>query len=353
MCPAHIRRLPPIAIAAISRISIPLAAPNHTAAGFPTSCTLCHNTTQWQGAVFDHSKTAFPLTGAHTSVQCAQCHVGGNFTTVPTDCASCHLDRFQQDHQSESRGRGASHQLRFLPHHHQLARRTIRPQQDGLSAHRRACHRAVHPVPRQRQVRGHAHRLRVLPPHRFQQNQQSAARQGRLPHRLHVVSHHHRLAAGDVRSQPGAVPADRRAQNRAVRAVPRGRKLHHYAHRLRVLPPDRFQRDHQSAARQGRLPHRLRLVPYDHDLGRRHVRSQQDARSRSPARTPRCSARNATPTAISLRYRRTADRATWPISTGPPIRRTPRPASPPRAHSATPLRPGPARRSITARRRSR
>ena len=72
------------------------SSPNHAVAGFPTSCTLCHNTTQWQGAVFDHGKTAFPLTGAHTSVQCAQCHVGGNFTTVPTDCASCHLADFNK-----------------------------------------------------------------------------------------------------------------------------------------------------------------------------------------------------------------------------------------------------------------
>ena len=39
---------------------------------------MCHNTTQWTGATFDHTATGFALTGAHTSVQCAQCHVNNN-----------------------------------------------------------------------------------------------------------------------------------------------------------------------------------------------------------------------------------------------------------------------------------
>jgi Seven Residue Repeat len=68
--------------------------PNHKTAGFPTDCAVCHSTTNWNGAVFDHSKTAFPLTGAHKTVACASCHVNNNFTTVPTDCYSCHKADF-------------------------------------------------------------------------------------------------------------------------------------------------------------------------------------------------------------------------------------------------------------------
>ncbi len=64
--------------------------PNHAQAGFPLNCALCHSTTDWTSATFDHSKTAFPLTGAHVSVPCASCHVANNYTTVPTDCYSCH-----------------------------------------------------------------------------------------------------------------------------------------------------------------------------------------------------------------------------------------------------------------------
>ncbi len=64
--------------------------PNHAAAGFPQDCSVCHSTTSWAGAVFDHSKTPFPLTGAHTTVACASCHVNNKFAGTPTDCYSCH-----------------------------------------------------------------------------------------------------------------------------------------------------------------------------------------------------------------------------------------------------------------------
>ena len=37
--------------------------PPHKAAGFPQDCTLCHNTTQWTGATFNHTTTGFALTG--------------------------------------------------------------------------------------------------------------------------------------------------------------------------------------------------------------------------------------------------------------------------------------------------
>lgn len=70
--------------------------PNHVQAGFPTDCSLCHSTVDWTSATFDHSKTAFPLTGAHLTVQCAQCHVNNNFTTVATNCNACHLTEYNQ-----------------------------------------------------------------------------------------------------------------------------------------------------------------------------------------------------------------------------------------------------------------
>ena len=65
-------------------------SPNHISSGFPTDCTFCHSTLGWSPSTFDHSKTTFPLTGAHTTTQCALCHVNNNFTTLPTDCFSCH-----------------------------------------------------------------------------------------------------------------------------------------------------------------------------------------------------------------------------------------------------------------------
>jgi hypothetical protein len=65
--------------------------PNHVAVGFPTDCSICHTTVSWQGAQFDHAKTGFPLTGAHATLDCASCHVGGKFTALSADCVTCHL----------------------------------------------------------------------------------------------------------------------------------------------------------------------------------------------------------------------------------------------------------------------
>ena len=64
--------------------------PDHQAGGFPTDCTQCHNQNAWSPATFDHNLTAFPLTGAHTSVNCAECHINNRYTGTPTDCWSCH-----------------------------------------------------------------------------------------------------------------------------------------------------------------------------------------------------------------------------------------------------------------------
>jgi len=64
--------------------------PNHVSAGFPQQCEVCHNTAAWIPASFDHNKTAFPLTGAHTKVACNSCHINGQFAGTPTDCYSCH-----------------------------------------------------------------------------------------------------------------------------------------------------------------------------------------------------------------------------------------------------------------------
>ena len=68
--------------------------PNHVSAGFPTDCSLCHTTVSWQGAVFDHSKTGFALTGAHAPLTCAQCHTTGQFTGLNPACVSCHLANY-------------------------------------------------------------------------------------------------------------------------------------------------------------------------------------------------------------------------------------------------------------------
>jgi hypothetical protein len=39
---------------------------------------------------FDHFSTGFPLSGAHSGVDCGSCHVNGRFKGTPRACASCH-----------------------------------------------------------------------------------------------------------------------------------------------------------------------------------------------------------------------------------------------------------------------
>ncbi len=59
---------------------------------FGTDCAACHNTNDWDDANFDHSRGAFPLTGAHQRVACEKCHVNNQFAGVPVNCAACHGD---------------------------------------------------------------------------------------------------------------------------------------------------------------------------------------------------------------------------------------------------------------------
>ena len=69
--------------------------PNHASNQYPHACQDCHSTSAWEPSTFDHSNTAFPLTGAHLTASCLGCHVGGVFEGTPTDCWSCH----QQDYE--------------------------------------------------------------------------------------------------------------------------------------------------------------------------------------------------------------------------------------------------------------
>jgi hypothetical protein len=53
-------------------------------------CASCHGTKAWLPASFDHARSSYPLTGAHLSVTCQKCHVGGVYKGTPKTCAACH-----------------------------------------------------------------------------------------------------------------------------------------------------------------------------------------------------------------------------------------------------------------------
>ncbi|MFL5408932.1 MAG: hypothetical protein ACJ79O_24190 [Myxococcales bacterium] len=61
-------------------------------------CSDCHEVASWTAVRFDHDReTRFPLTGAHENRPCASCHLRDGsgvvrYTSLATDCASCHAD---------------------------------------------------------------------------------------------------------------------------------------------------------------------------------------------------------------------------------------------------------------------
>lgn len=57
------------------------------------ACFACHPTGSEEGG-FNHSATNFPLTGAHISTQCTDCHSSG-YQGTSMECNSCHLTDFQ------------------------------------------------------------------------------------------------------------------------------------------------------------------------------------------------------------------------------------------------------------------
>lgn len=59
---------------------------------YGADCASCHSSAGWEQVTFDHSLTAFPLTGAHTTAPCASCHAGHLYAGTPSDCAACHAE---------------------------------------------------------------------------------------------------------------------------------------------------------------------------------------------------------------------------------------------------------------------
>ena len=78
--------------------------PNHVIGGYSTDCTECHTTNGWDDLInFNHNITQFPLTGAHITTDCNNCHQQG-YNNTPIECIGCHSDDFNSatnpDHQA-------------------------------------------------------------------------------------------------------------------------------------------------------------------------------------------------------------------------------------------------------------
>jgi len=58
-----------------------------------TACLSCHPTGEGEGGL-NHSLTNFPLSGAHITTDCSDCHLSG-YEGTSTECSSCHLTEYQ------------------------------------------------------------------------------------------------------------------------------------------------------------------------------------------------------------------------------------------------------------------
>jgi len=62
------------------------------------NCSICHTTTTWNEANFDHSQTNWELTGLHQKTKCSSCHITRNenkilkqeFFGLSSNCVNCH-----------------------------------------------------------------------------------------------------------------------------------------------------------------------------------------------------------------------------------------------------------------------
>jgi hypothetical protein len=84
-----------VVAAAAGAVGAADAVPDDPHGAYSEECSLCHAGNGWRPAViskkFKHPKS-FPLTDAHATVKCRDCHLSLDFAKAPTLCADCHRD---------------------------------------------------------------------------------------------------------------------------------------------------------------------------------------------------------------------------------------------------------------------
>lgn len=90
-------RITGIVLAVLPTSGVLLHAQSPHGPDFRIDCSACHVPDSWtvmrDPMVFDHDTTGFPLLGAHTVIDCRQCHASVDFSASPSsDCITCHAD---------------------------------------------------------------------------------------------------------------------------------------------------------------------------------------------------------------------------------------------------------------------
>lgn len=90
---------------------------------FKTQCDGCHNTREWPTWEFEHSRTTFPLVGAHEKMGCFDCHLSSQpVLSKRSTCYDCHAGDDVHDQQFGRRCENCHSQSSFEG----AVRRTLR-----------------------------------------------------------------------------------------------------------------------------------------------------------------------------------------------------------------------------------
>ena len=157
----------------------------------PDACESCHSTGAWRPASFvDHSKTRFPLTGAHQAVDCAKCHVGGQLAGHPAGLRLLPPGELPGHEEPEPRGGNFPTQCETCHTTVGLAARELRPsRQTRFPLTGAAPAGGLREVPRRRALHGHAHRLQLLPPGELRGNHEPEPQGVQLPDDVRRTCH--------------------------------------------------------------------------------------------------------------------------------------------------------------------
>ncbi len=228
-------------------------SPNHAAAGYPTSCSNCHDTVDFHAAIFNHN--IWPLTGVHRQQNCTACHTTTDYSSAPVVCIGCHQADYDQTTAPDHVVAGLPTTCEqchgtagFVPS--TFNHTTAFPLTNGHAMPPRTCtdcHTGGNFLTTPNTCMGcHGASATINPVYTGEQHGAPAARPERDD--LHQLPRHHDLVDDDLR--PLEFHAHRRAPlPDAVRELPPGRELHRRADRLRGLPPGELPVDGEPAAR--------------------------------------------------------------------------------------------------------
>ena len=254
----HLRFLPPDELQRTTN-------PNHVAGGFPQHCTLCHNTTSWTGATFNHSTTRFPLTGAHASAQCSSCH--GATLCRPSDHLRFLPPRALQGRRIRITSRPASRRsarpatIRLPGRERLFNHSTTRFPLTGAhtSAQCSTCHASV--------VCRSSDHLRFLPPRRLQRTTNPNHAAAGFPQDCTLCHNTTSWTGATVQSQHDTIPADRRAYKRSSALPVTDNGLCRSCRKPAFPATWRITTERRIRITPGRLPAGLHPLPLHNNFG--------------------------------------------------------------------------------------